>query len=88
MSQGSIIWVSHGTTLYRCAPEQLRKVTRQLQDLSNQLKLCIKTSKTQETKPIIATLAKTWKMNQWTLRFMRMNLLNSSNRLKQALVHG
>ena len=38
MSQGSIIWVSHGTTLYRCAPEQLRKVTRQLQDLSNQLK--------------------------------------------------
>ena len=31
-STGSIVWVVHGIVLYRCAPEQLRKVTRQVQD--------------------------------------------------------
>ena len=33
-TQGSIIWIAHGTTLYRCAPEQLRLVTREVQNLS------------------------------------------------------
>ena len=37
LTPGSIIWVSHATTLYRCAPEQLRKVTRHLQDMCNLL---------------------------------------------------
>lgn len=34
-TQGSIVWISYGTTLYRCAPEQLRKVTNQLQLMSD-----------------------------------------------------
>ena len=33
-SQGSIVWVAHGTTLYRCAPEQLRRVTREVENVS------------------------------------------------------
>ena len=32
-TQGSIVWVVHGIVLYRCAPEQLRKATKQAQDL-------------------------------------------------------
>ena len=36
-TQGSIVWVSHGTTLYRCAPEQLRKVTKHLQELNDEM---------------------------------------------------
>ena len=31
--QGSIVWIAHGTVLYRCAPEQLRHVTQQLADI-------------------------------------------------------
>ena len=31
--QGSIVWIAHGTVLYRCAPEQLRHVTQQLSDI-------------------------------------------------------
>ena len=30
---GSIVWVSHGTVLLRCAPEQLQHVTRDLRDI-------------------------------------------------------
>ena len=37
-TQGSIVWISHGTTLYRCAPEQLRKVTGHLQEVSDMMK--------------------------------------------------
>ena len=37
-TQGSSIWISHGTMLYRCAPEQLRKVTGHLQHISGLLK--------------------------------------------------
>ena len=29
-TQGSVVWVAHGTTMYRCAPEQLRPVTHDL----------------------------------------------------------
>lgn len=32
---GSIVWIVHGTTLYRCAPEQLRVVTHEIQNLSH-----------------------------------------------------
>lgn len=31
---GSIVWVAHGTTLYRCSPEQLRVVTREVENVS------------------------------------------------------
>ena len=34
-TQGSIVWVAHATTLYRCAPEQLRLVTHELSNLSH-----------------------------------------------------
>ena len=34
-SAGSVVWIVHGTTLYRCAPEQLRVVTHEVQNLSH-----------------------------------------------------
>ena len=33
-TEGSIVWVIHGSTLYRCAPEQLRPVTHDVSHLS------------------------------------------------------
>ena len=33
LTDGSIIWIAHGTTLYRCAPEQLRLVTHDVHRL-------------------------------------------------------
>jgi hypothetical protein len=35
--QGSIVWVAHGVTLYRCAPEQLRHVTQFVQNMADSL---------------------------------------------------
>lgn len=35
-SLGSIVWIAHGTTLFRCAPEQLRHVTHSVQNLSQE----------------------------------------------------
>ena len=37
-TQGSVIWITHGVVLYRCAPEQLRKVTGHLQTMSDSFK--------------------------------------------------
>lgn len=37
-TQGSVIWVTHGVVLYRCAPEQLRKVTGHLQNISDEFR--------------------------------------------------
>ena len=34
---GSIVWIVHGTVLYRCAPEQLRSVTHDVEDVSVEL---------------------------------------------------
>ena len=34
-TQGSIVWVVHGIVLYRCAPEQLRRVTTQTQEVDD-----------------------------------------------------
>lgn len=36
-TQGSIVWITHGNTLYRCAPEQLRHVTHGLQDVARDM---------------------------------------------------
>ena len=35
-SLGSIVWIAHGTTLFRCAPEQLRHVTHSVHNLSQE----------------------------------------------------
>ena len=36
-TQGSIIWVTHGTVLYRCASEQLRAVPKAVSDIQHEL---------------------------------------------------
>ena len=49
--EGSIVWITHGTRLLRCAPEQLQRVSRDLNAIdfelreSNQLEDLIKTKK-------------------------------------------
>ena len=37
LTQGSVIWIVHGVILYRCAPEQLRKVPSTVQGASDVL---------------------------------------------------
>ena len=36
-TQGSIIWVTHGTVLYRCASEQLRVLSQVVSEIQHEL---------------------------------------------------